>query len=45
MRALAHGDGRGAWLAPDDVAAAAAVYPAGTSGGTQPDPIFKNGFD
>ena len=41
MRAFAHGDGRGASLRADDVAAALSVYP-----GTDANPnIFQNGFE
>jgi hypothetical protein len=40
MRALAHSDGRGAALRPDDQAALAFVYPSGVS-----NVIFTNGFE
>lgn len=41
MRAFAHGDGRGASLRADDIAASLAVYPDGSV----PPIVFKNGFE
>ncbi len=41
MRALAHGDGRGAELRADDIAGAFAVYP----GASLPPIVFQNGFE